>query len=1094
MSFLCSSCVLLSENNQSITSMKKLLLSAIALTAVAATSAAETPLWLRNVAISPDGKTVAFTYKGDIYTVPATGGIARQLTSDKAYDSYPVWSPDGKMIAFSSTRDGSEDIFVIPAGGGTARRLTTDSGSEVPRAWIDNETVVFSATGLPACEAAQGPFSQQVYTVKTDASRPAMMSTIPMAAISIRPDGSYLYQDRKGYENAFRKHETSSSTGDIRLVLKDGTDKCLTTFKGNDQNPVWTGEDTFVYLSEEDGTLNVYSRNLSGSDKRKLTAFAKHPVRSLSASSDGSVLAFSWDGEIYTLRPGSEPLKLQVSIVSDDYDADVVDRLVTAGASAMAVSPTGKEVAFVIRGDVYVTSVEYKTTKRITDTPGQERCLSFSKDGRTLVYDSERDGLWQLFTATIKNPDEKQFAYATEIVEEPLYSSDKAAQQPEFSPDGKKVAFLEDRTAIRVIDIDTKAVNTALDGKYNYSYSDGDIGFMWSPDSRNLLASYIGVGGWNNTDIAMISADGSKVVDLTESGYSDNNPRWAMNGEAITWQSDRFGKRSHGSWGAESDIMFMALTPEAYDKLHMTAEEAALAKEKDSADDSDKSDKDNKNKKKKDKKDKEDKAHETPAVIFDLDNRAMRIKRLTPRSGSIGDYVLSADGDKLYYVAVDAASKANLMETDLREGETKVLARGISGGIVPDEKIENIYVISGRGLKKVKLAGGDVEDIEFEAQYDRHPSLERQYIYDHMLSQVYDKFYDVNLHGVDWKAYGEDYRRFLPHINNNTDFAILLSEILGELNASHTGGRYFAPTGYSTAQLGAFFDPEYAGDGLKVKEVVAGSPLSTAKAGVKAGEIITAIDGKQITAGMDYYPLLKNKADKNVRLDITSADGKARSITIKPIEGYEMRDLLYRRWVRRNQTMVDSLSNGRIGYVHVEGMDSPSFRTVYSEMLGKYRNREAIIVDTRWNGGGWLHNDLALLLGGKEYVRFVPRGQYIGSEPFSQWTKPSVMLVNEANYSDAHGSPFVYQTLGLGDVVGAPVPGTMTAVWWENQIDPTIVFGIPQVTSMDMNGNVLENHQLQPDVEVYNNPADVAKGNDAQIAKAVEHLLKKLDK
>lgn len=1073
--------------------MKKVVIGALGSVFALSASAAEVPLWLRNVAISPDGSTVAFTYKGDIYTVPAAGGEARQITSDKAYDSYPVWSPDGSKIAFASKRAGSEDIFVIDANGGTARRLTTNSGSEQPKAWLDNHTILYVAAGAPSREAAQGPFSSQVYSVTTDGSRPVMYSTIPMAALSVRPDGALLYQDRKGYENAFRKHEHSSSTGDIRLV-KDGQNKLLTTFGGNDHNPVWTGDDTFVYLSEEDGTFNVYSRNLSGTDKRKLTSFTTHPVRSLSAAGNGT-LAFSWNGEIYTLVPGSEPRKVEVSIVSDDYDLDLVNQLRTSGATAMAVSPTGKEVAFVIRGDVYVTSVEYPTTKRITDTPAQERRISFSKDGRTLVYDSERDGLWQLFTATIKNPDEKQFVYATDIEETPLYSSDKPSQQPEFSPDGKKVAFLEDRTAIRVIDMDTKAVTTALDGKYNYSYADGDVEFMWSPDSRNLLASYIGVGGWNNTDIALVAADGSRVIDLTESGYSDSNPRWALNGEAVTWQSDRYGKRSHGSWGADNDVMFMALTPEAYDKLHLTEEEAALAKEqKDNSDtDDDKADKTDKKKDKKKKK--SDAADVAPAISYDFDNRFMRVERLTPRSGANGDYILSAEGDKLYFVIADATGKYNLMETDLREGETKVLVRGVSGGIVPDEKIENLYVISGRGMKKVSLAKGDAEDIEFEAFYDRKPSLERQYIYDHMLSQVKDKFYDANLHGVDWAAYGEAYRRFLPHISHNEDFAILLSEILGELNASHTGGSYRSGARYSTAVLGAFFDEDYRGDGLRVAEVIAGGPLSTAKAGIKPGDVITAIDGKKISDGMDYYPLLADKADKRVRLDIAPADGTAtRSITVKPIEAYEQNDLLYRRWVRRNQAVVDSVSGGRIGYVHVEGMDSPSFRTVFSEMLGKYRNREAIIVDTRWNGGGWLHNDLAILLGGKEYVRFVPRGQYIGSEPFSQWTKPSVMLVNEANYSDAHGSPFVYQTLGLGDVVGAPVPGTMTAVWWESQIDPSIVFGIPQVTSMDMQGNVLENHQLKPDVEVYNDPSRVEAGIDDQLIKSVEHLLDRLDR
>ena len=1071
--------------------MKKLILAALAGTC-AVGAMAESPLWLRNVAISPDGTTIAFTYKGDIFTVPAAGGTARQITSNPAYDSYPVWSPDGSKIAFMSHRDGSDDVFVVDAKGGTAKRLTTYSGSEQPKAWLDNETVLFTANLTPSAQAAQGPFAAQVYEVKTDGSRPRMYSTIPMAAISVGADGAVLYQDRKGYENAYRKHETSSSTGDIRLI-KDGKDTRLTTFKGNDQNPVWTSGDSFVYLSEEDGTLNVYSRNLSGSDKRKLTAFTKHPVRSLSAAANGN-LAFSWDGEIYTLTPGAEPKKVAVAITSDDYDADHINQFRTSGATTMAVSPTGDEVAFVIRGDVYVTSVKYPTTKRITNTPGQERRVSFSKDGRTLVYDSERDGKWQLFTAKIKNDGEKQFAYATNIEEELLYSSDKPSQQPSFSPDGKKVAFLEDRTTIRVIDVDTKAVNTALDGKFNYSYSDGDVDFVWSPDSRNLLASYIGEGGWNNSDIALVAADGSRVVDLTESGYGDANPRWALDGEAITWMSDRAGKRSHGSWGAEYDVWFMALTPEALDRFELTEEEAARAKEakeeKEKADGDDSKDK----KKKKDKKDKKDAKEEAkPATNFDFDNRAMRIRRLTPLSATMGDYVLSADGDKLYYVAVDPAGDANLMEHNLREDETKVLAKGISGGIEADAKVENIYVITRGGMKKVSLSSGSAEAIEFEAPYDRHPSLEREYIYDHMLSQVKDKFYDVNLHGVDWDGYGEAYRRFLPYINNNEDFAILLSEILGELNASHTGGRYRAAPGYSTATLGAFFDDADNGDGLLVKEVIAGGPLSTAKAGIKPGDRITAIDGVAITAGMDYFPLLRDKSDKRVRLDVKGADGKTRNIEVKPISAGEESDLLYRRWVRRNQEVVDSVSGGRIGYVHVEGMDSPSFRTVYSEMLGKYRNREAIIVDTRWNGGGWLHNDLAILLGGKEYVRFVPRGQYIGSEPFSQWTKPSVMLVNEANYSDAHGSPFVYQTLGLGDVVGAPVPGTMTAVWWETQIDPTLVFGIPQVTSMDMNGTVLENHQLTPDVEVYNTPDRVAAGIDDQIIKSVEHLLKKLD-
>ena len=319
-----------------------------------------------------------------------------------------------------------------------------------------------------------------------------------------------------------------------------------------------------------------------------------------------------------------------------------------------------------------------------------------------------------------------------------------------------------------------------------------------------------------------------------------------------------------------------------------------------------------------------------------------------------------------------------------------------------------------------------------------------------------------------------------------------MSEILGELNASHTGsGHRGNGASLQTAELGAFFDPAYEGDGLKVTEVLPRGPLAAKKVDVKPGDVILSIDGKTIEAGKDYYPLLEGKGGKKTRLEIKRANGKTDFAEIKPMQRWYMSDHLYQRWVEHNQAVVDSLSGGKIGYVHVEGMDGSSFQTVYDQLLGKYRNCDAVIVDTRFNGGGWLHNDIALLLGGKEYVRFMPRGKYIGSEPFSQWTKPSVMLVNESNYSDAHGTPFVYQTLGIGDVVGAPIPGTMTAVWWETQIDPSLYFGIPQVTSVDMKGNVLENHQLNPDVLIYNNPGDELRGNDAQLAGAVKHLLSK---
>lgn len=1082
--------------------MKKSILLLFASAALACSAAGtDSPLWLRNPAISPDGKTIAFTYKGDIFCVPVGGGNARQMTTSQAYDTTPMWSPDGTRIAFVSDREGSLDIYVMDAAGGTPVRITSHSSNEQLRAWLDNDHILFAASLQPDKDAAMGNFLPQTYVVNaTPGARPALFMSVPTTSASV--DGNrILYQDRKGYEDVLRKHERSSGTADIWLLTlgqdgsaKDGTFRKLTDFNGQDQSPVWNRATDigFFYVSEEDGTLNVYSATLDG-NKTQLTKFDTHPVRSLSASDDGRTLAFSRDGQLWTLTPGSEPVKVNVNITSDDYTRQLVKSIRKSGATSVAVSPDGSEVAFVLRGNVYVTSVEYPTTKQITDTPGQERTVDFAPNGRTLVYDSERDGMWQLFTASIKNDGEENFTYATDIVETPLYKSSKPSFQPQYSPDGKKVAFLEDRDEIRVIDVETKNVNTALEKKYNYSYSDGDIDFTWSPDSRWLLASYIGDGGWNNIDIALVAADGSQVTDLTNSGYNDSNPRWVLDGKAMTWESDRAGYRSHGSWGAESDIYIMFFDAEAYDNFRMTEEEAKLAekakekKDKDSGDDDKKSKKDKKGKKSKKDKDEKD-SDDVEPLSFDLANARYRVMRLTDNSSLLGDHYLDPKGENLYY-----GSNGDLYKKNIRDDETKVIAKGKGrGGFEPTKDGDAIIIISGGGISKVELPGGSAESVEFEAPMAYNAASEREYIYDHMLSQVTDKFYDVNLHGVDWQMYGEEYRRFLPHINNNYDFAELLSEILGELNASHTGGRYYGSgPSMRTATLGAFFDESYGGDGLRVTEVINMGPLSTKEASVVPGDIIMAIDGQNIQAGTDYFPLLEGKAGKKVRLTVQSADGSERNVYVKPASG--VGDLLYRRWVDHNRAVVDSLSGGRIGYVHVQGMNSPSFRRTYEEMLGLHRNCDAIIVDTRFNGGGWLHNDLAVLLAGREYARFTPRGRYIGSEPFSQWHKPSVMLVNEGNYSDGYGAAYAYQTLGLGDIVGAPIPGTMTAVWWETQVDPSLVFGIPQTTNSTLDGRALENTQLNPDVTVYNSPSEMLNGHDAQLAAAVARLMSTLE-
>ena len=1083
--------------------MKRFLLGAAVYITAMAAQAEEAPLWMRHCVISPDGGQIAFTYKGDIYTVDTGGGKARQITSSRGYDTHPVWSPDGKSIAFASDREGSMDVFIVGRDGGVPRRLTSHSGNGVPVAFRDNDHVLFGAAVMPDAGDMTFPSAQfpQVYEVSTEGGRPVMFSSVPMEDINVSPDGrSFLYHNRKGYEDAWRKHHTSSITRDIWLctaaVGRERRFRKITTFDGEDRTPVWAQDGkSFYYLSERDGSFNIYRSDIEGRNITRLTSHTGHPVRFLSAAKDGT-LCYGFNGEIYTLKEGEPAKKVAVSIVADTYDRHLVKQLNSSGATEISVSPEGKEVAFVMRGDVYVTSVEYKTTKQITDTPEQERDIDFSPDGRSIVYASERDGLWQIYQTSLVDKDDKLFTYANDFKEERLVNSSYTSFQPQYSPDGKEVAFLQNRTELRVLNLKTKEVRTVMDGKFEYSYSDGDQWFEWSPDSRWLLSGYIGHGGWNNKDVALVNASGNgEIHNLTQSGYTDGDAKWVLGGKAMIWKSDRAGYRSHGSWGSEDDVYIMFFDLDAYEHFRMSKEETALleeAEKKEKEDDAKKEDEKKKGKRNAGEKKKKDVVE---PLEFDLENCRDRIVRLTVNSSRLGDAVLSAKGDKLYYQAA-FEDGYDLWVHDLKENKTSIVMKNIGyGAMMTDKKQENLYLCNS-SIRKVNMELGGSKTVEFSATFNYRPYEERQYMFDHIWKQVEDKFYVADLHGVDWKGYYNSYRRFLPHINNNYDFQEMLSEMLGELNGSHTGARYYAPgASFQTACLGAFYDNEYTGDGLKIKEIIAKGPFAVKKTDVTEGCIIEKINGEKISAGADYYPLLEGKAGRKVLLSVYNPKkGKRFEVTVKAISEGEQSDLLYRRWVRRNEQLVEKLSGGRVAYVHVQGMNSPSFRTVYSELLSeKNRTKEAVIVDTRHNGGGWLHDDLVTLLNGKEYQRFVPKGQYIGSDPFNKWLKPSCVLVCEDNYSNAHGFPWVYKELGIGKLIGTPVPGTMTAVWWERQIDPSIVFGIPQVGCMDMRGEYLENKELQPDIEVYNSPEEMLRGEDKQLEAAVKEMLKTIE-
>ena len=1081
--------------------MKRILLtlSAFIISAMALT-AQDSPLWLRNNDISPDGTRIAFTYKGNIFIVPVEGGKAFQLTTNTSYDADPIWTPDGKSIVFSSYREKSKDIYMVSAEGGTPKRLTSHTGNETPLEIMKDGSVLFTANIQQDAQYGDFPGNAQLYKVGPDGGKPELVTSLPVSDISIVEDAEgthVIYEDYKGYEDALRKHHTSSVTRDVWQYIPSKSDKDfkitgngtftkLSKFIGEDRNPVFKpGTKEYFYISEADGTLNVYKASLdSKAEPKQLTTFKGNPVRYLSVAQNGT-LCFSYNGELYTMKEGTEPKKVEISIVTDQIESPVQDRTLSSGARSMAVSPNGKEVAVILRGDVYVTTVDHATTKRITNTPEQERDLWFSKDGKALYYSSERNDHWGIWSTELSDKDDKYFTYAVKMEEKLVTKPGETCFQPQVSPDGKSIAYLKDRTAIAVMDLKSGDEKIVLDKNVNYSYQDGDQSFAWSPDSRYILCNYQANGGWNNEDVALIDVESGDITDLTESGYTDGSFKWALKGKAMTWKSDKAGYRSHGSWGAEDDIYIMFFDGQRYAEFNKDKEDRAIAEML----------KDDKEKEKEDKKEKKDSVKaekKAEKLVLDLENRKDRIVRLTRMSGRLGDYYLTQDGKKLYYT-MRLERSTDLCLMNLEDNSIKVVAKGVSGSIYPTADDKYMYMLSGGSVSRIAIANGSRETVSFSGSFEYKPAGEREYMFDHIWKQVKEKFYMPDLHGTDWDAHYANYRRFLPHIENNFDFQEMLSELLGELNGSHTGARYQYRSGLNTANLGVFYDNEYDGDGIRIKEVIKGGTLYIADPEIKEGDIITSINGTEIKAGMDWYPLLRMQGGKKMAITVKKGGKKEVEMYVEP--AFTDVPQLYRRWVEQREKMVEKLSGGRIGYVHVEGMDSESFRQVYSDLLGKYRTCDAVIVDTRHNGGGWLHDDLATLLGGTGYIRFEPRGQYIGTEPYNKWTKPSCVLMGEDNYSDACGFPYVYRALGIGKLIGAPVPGTMTAVWWENQIDNTIVFGIPQVGAMGVKeGRYLENMQIEPDILVYNDPASVLRGEDKQLEAAVAEMMKTIQK
>ena len=1061
----------------------------------------ENPNWMRHSSISPDGSQIAFTYKGDIYKVNANGGKAQQLTFHSAHDYKAVWSNDGSKIAFASNRYGNFDIYVMNAEGGKATRLTFHSNDENPYTFTKNDKeVVFGALRQDDVNHRQYPHRSQseLYSVPVNAGRVQQIFTIPAEYVQYSKDGkTMLYHDVKGGENEWRKHHTSAITRDIWMYnSKTNEHKMITNHTAEDRQPVFSSDDKSAYfLSERSGTFNVHKMDINNPNNvEQVTSFKLHPVRFLSIGN--GILSFGFDGELYTMKEGEKPKKVKVTIVTQDKDNTDKFISVNGGINEMSISPNGKEIAFIARGEVFVTSIDKSFTKRLTNTPENERFVSWGPKGESVIYSSERNGKWSVYKTGKVRKEEPFFYASTLIKEEPLIENKLDNYLAQYSPDGKKIAFIEGRRMLKIKDIDSKKEVTLLTPKDLFHMRDGDKYFTWSPDSKWLLVDWSKT--LSNSEVLLMAADGSKRINLNESGYYDYSPKWVNGGKQMLWFSNRNGLKSYATSGrSQSDVYSMFFTQDAWDEFNLSDEDYKLMqaikeeekkkKAKEKKDDKKKSDKKTDAKKK-------DSVKSKKILTFDWDNMKDRTKRLTIHSSSLGDAVLSKKGDYLYYLS-SFEGRSNLWSTNLRTRETKMLMKlNVGGGSLEwDKEMKNLYLLSGGRISKLNPEAKKRESVNIKGEILFDEVAEREAMFNHVWIRINAIFYEPTFHGIDWNKMKKEYSKYLPHIGNAYEFSEMLSEMLGELNVSHSGAGFrggYVSNPDATASLGIFMNYNHKDDGILIDEIIKGGPLDKAKFTISAGMIIKKIDGVTVDKNEDIAKYLNRKVGDFTLLEIYDPKSKnTNSITVKPISlGAENR-LLYDRWVKINEKEVAKESNGQLGYVHIPGMSDGPYRSIYQDMMGKYFDKKGVIVDTRFNSGGDLVADLAMFFTGEPFITYATAVKVVGGEPTSRWTKPTLTMFNESNYSDGHCYAQGYTDLKIGKTVGMPVPGTCSFAGWEG-LPNGGYWGVVPVSAKNKAGEWMENNQTEPTIKVKNMPGKIDNGIDQQLLRSIRELLK----
>lgn len=1053
----------------------------LALFAHPATAAASDPIqFARTPDVSPDGKTIAFSYLGDVYTVETIGGTARAVTSHPSHDVGPVFSPDGSKIAFSSNRHGSYDVFVVAARGGKPTRLTFDSATDMTCGWTpDGKHVLFrSARGTAY------PQTWELFTVPVEGGKVSRVSAGEAKDGAFSPKGDRIAYVR-GPGSWYRKGYRGSSNDDLWVCNADGTNnQRLTTFNGQDHSPMWSPDgNNLYYVSEHHGTANVVCLPLAALDNsskslepRKLTDHADEGVRRARISGDGKWIVYECGADLWVVgtKSDSKPRKVAIEVYADEKSNNEKVTTFTQGATEFNVSNDDRHIVFAVHGKLFRMGVSSSAkATQLTFGPSNDHGATWSPDLSKILFVSDRKGHDDVYLLEADDLDHPKLTEAHKFKVKQLTDTREAESNVSFSPDGKKIAFIRGGKLF-TMPADSKEPKAIVDDVQVFDYE-------WSPDSRWIV--YAREDGSFASELYVVLASGATV-----SNPIRNITRHATYNAGVTWSRD--GKK----------LCFLTDRRNAANLLVMDLEkEAAKSDDKPILSFTD--------------------WGKNPPITIDWEDIHERVKPVI--RGYVHEAAISPDGSKVAFR--DSSSGDLYVATSSGSSFTRLT----SGGVFPRQiqwtkrnyfgkGTDVLYFLDGQGKIRLCNAGSTGPG---SADKDGKPNPDRmaeiafkvtmtiktdelfKEMFDQSWRQLSENFYDDKFHGRNWEELRKRYRPLVEHVAMKEDLYDLMYLMLGELNASHLGvsGFVSAPE-QDTAELGLIWDESYKGKGLKVAEILKRGPADKKGLGLKAGDVIVSIDGEELADNTNLSKLLNGKVGEVVVLKVSEKPDD-KTVKARRVEVTGMRrnphpyvrvpnvaDLMYDRWVAKNAAKVSELSEGKLGYIHIPSMDEDGLDRFVRALYSDNYDKEAIVLDVRHNGGGNTHDQVLNYLGGKEHAIFRNRDGGSGLVLRSsdrKWHKPAVLLINNRSYSDAEIFPNAFRTLELGKLVGESTGGMVIGTRSMRLIDGS-QFRVPRIGVWTTKGVNMEKEGVKPDVEVVEHPDQLAKGIDAQLAKAVE--------